>query len=49
MRKALAENSSKGLKAAIDQFSDQIIEASKDCEELETLLSKLSNIEQALQ
>ncbi|HSO85248.1 MAG TPA: hypothetical protein VLQ91_01760 [Draconibacterium sp.] len=49
MRKALAENSSKGLKAAIDQFSDQIIEASKDCEELETLLSKLSNIEQATQ
>lgn len=49
MRKTLAENGSKGLKAAIDQYGDQIIEVSKDCSNLEILLARLSNIEQAIQ
>ncbi len=49
MRNALAEYGSEGLKSAIDHYGDQIIEESKNCKDLETLLSKLGKIEQAIQ
>jgi len=49
MRKALREYGSKGLKEAIDLYGDQLIEVSGNCTDLETLIFRLTKIEQPVE
>lgn len=48
MRNVLTENSSQGLKAALDQYGDKIIEESKNYTDFDTQLSRLSQMDQSI-